>query len=230
MTELSILYDQPTEPLLGPTPDGVDYSACLCARCAGYMKTCCQSSEIYTTAGDVARIEAATGRADFTEYRHAGDPVYLDQDDDPTWRDHVFRGDGTRQVLRKQANGDCLFLGERGCRLDMEVRPLICRLYPFDYTEAGLRTRLARGCPVELLRPGMTLLDELDMGDADARRWHAMLYREVRAEPHRDSPEGRTGVLAALGGVATRIDGPADPDFGPTALASAPSTRREAAP
>lgn len=146
------------------------------------MQTCCQTSEVYATPGDVERIEAHTGRRDFTEFRAPDDPVYLMQDDDPEWLNHVFQLDGTRRVLKREANGDCTFLGSAGCVLPLETRPIICRLYPFDYTAEGLRDELARGCPTELLAEGQALLEALDISRVDALRWHAQLYREIKAE------------------------------------------------
>jgi Fe-S-cluster containining protein len=161
----------------------------LCVRCARHMKTCCQTTEIFVTLGDVARIEAHTGRGDFHEFRPAHNPDYSDQDDDPIWRDAVFRPDGTRRVLKKQPGGDCTFLGTAGCTLPLKVRPLICRIYPYDYNAEGIVDELAPGCPLELLRPGLTLIDELGMNRAEAERWHEQLYHELRNElPHEASP------------------------------------------
>lgn len=155
----------------------------LCARCAAHQKTCCQSREIYTTPGDVERIAAHTGRRDFYAFRIPDNPEYLDQDDDPAWRDHVFRADSSRRTLNRQPNGDCTFLGPVGCVLPTEVRPLVCRIYPYDYTESGILGELAEGCPLHLLQPGQGLLQALDMKLADAVRWHGMLYAEIRDEP-----------------------------------------------
>jgi Fe-S-cluster containining protein len=146
------------------------------------MKTCCQTSEIYVTRGDVARITDHTGVTDFHEPRVPANALYLDQDDDPTWRDHVFRRDGSRRVLKRQANGDCTFLGPHGCRLPLEVRPLVCRIYPFEYDEQGIHDELAVGCPLELLQPDQGLIAALEMNIDDARRWHRQLYEEVRME------------------------------------------------
>jgi len=149
------------------------------------MKTCCQTCEIYTTAGDVARIESHTGRSDFTEFRPPDNPTYLDQDDDPIWRDRVFRTDGSRRVLVRQANGDCTFLGAQGCVLPLETRPLVCRLYPFEYTAEGIQEELATGCPLELLSLGQGLIEALDMKLDDAKRWQKQLYEELLQEPER---------------------------------------------
>lgn len=152
----------------------------LCARCARHQKTCCQFTDIIVTPGDVERIEDHTGRRDFTEHRLPANAAYADQDDDPAWVEHVFLEDGTRRVLKQLPDGDCTFLGPQGCSLPLEVRPLICRLFPFDYNEQGIYDELANGCPLELVRPGMKLLDELDIKLEDARRWHAQLYAEIR--------------------------------------------------
>lgn len=156
----------------------------LCARCARHMRTCCQTCEIYATPGDVRRIEQHTGLSEFVEFRPPANPAYLDQSDDPAWERSVFRPDHTRRVLKRQASGDCTFLGSQGCVLPLDVRPLVCRLYPFDYNASGLLTELSPGCPLELLQPGLTLLDELRMEPGDAQQWHRQLYAEIREEPH----------------------------------------------
>ncbi len=154
----------------------------LCARCARHQVTCCQRRDIYVTPGDVQRIGQHTGFADFTELRAPDDPHYLDQDDDPVWSEHVFQPDGRRRVLKRQPNDDCVFLTDQGCRLPLETRPLVCRLYPFDYDADGLHEAPAPGCPLELLRPGQELLPTLNMEETAALRWHRQLYAEIRLE------------------------------------------------
>ncbi len=154
----------------------------ICARCAHCQKTCCQETDIYVSLGDLRRIEQFTGRADFTEFRAASDPVYREVDGDPLWQACVFRDDGTKRVLKHHAGGDCTFLGERGCSLPTEVRPLICRLYPFDYDAGGIRDELASGCPTHLLASDETLPQAIGMSRTDAERWHRMLYQEIQME------------------------------------------------
>ncbi len=156
----------------------------LCVRCARHTRTCCQRSEIYTTPGDEQRIRDFTGRDDFTRFCQPDNSEYADQDDDPVWRDRVFRADGSRRVLERQPNGDCTFLGSQGCTLPLEIRPLICRLYPYDYTAEGVKEELSEGCPLDLLRPGQGLIEALEMNIEDARRWHRQLYQEVQHEVH----------------------------------------------
>ncbi len=152
----------------------------LCQRCAQHMRTCCQTREIYVTLGDVDRINTFGNHQNFFEYRPPSDPSYLNQEDDPTWARCVLGPRGRRRVLKRRANGDCLFLGSRGCGLPLEVRPLVCRLYPFDYNEQGIKDEPAAGCPIHLLSPGQELLTVLDMKLPLARQWHEQLYREIR--------------------------------------------------
>lgn len=154
----------------------------LCVRCSRHMRTCCQTSQIYVTLGDVRRIEAQTGSSDFYEIAQPDDPIYHQQHDDPTWQHYVIREDGSRRVLKRKPDGECQFLGTAGCVLPMNVRPLICRIYPYDYNADGIYDNLANGCPLELLAPGKTLLQELDMNLEEAKAWHAQLYQEIREE------------------------------------------------
>lgn len=152
-----------------------------CAKCAALGKTCCQSREILVTEGDKARIKAFAGREDAWEFQPVADPAYMDQDDDPHWLEWAFRADGSRLILKRRPNDDCEFLSTSGCTLPMEVRPLVCRLYPFTYTERGL-SRVDDECPSEAIPPGQTILQVLDLRLADAVRWHHMLYTELRTK------------------------------------------------
>jgi Fe-S-cluster containining protein len=166
----------------------------LCARCAAQGKTCCQGREIYLTPGDVRRIAAFTGENQFLEWHQTADPSYLDQDDDPIWRQHVFRSDGSRRILRRAPNGDCLFLGPQGCRLPLAVRPLLCRLHPLTYTADNIDAEADPACPRHLLVSGETVLSATGTPMAQARRWHQQLYEEIIT----DAPDNRTDLRPAL--------------------------------
>jgi len=148
------------------------------------QKTCCQIVEILVTPGDIARIAAHTERADFWERRRPDDPrfhVYCE--DDPNWVRYTIAPDGARRQLKQRANGDCTFLGPSGCSLPGEVRPLICRMYPYDYNERGITGEVSVYCPTEVLAPpgsGLTMLTVLGMSQDDGERWRSMLYQELR--------------------------------------------------
>jgi Fe-S-cluster containining protein len=157
------------------------------------MRTCCQTSQVYVTLGDVRRIADHTGQEDFSEFRVPDDPIYVTSHaDDPVWRQFVFRRDGTRRILRREADGSCVFLGPHGCTLPGDVRPLLCRLYPYDFNEREIYHTLARGCPLELLRPQESLTEALDMNLEMAEIWHRQLYEEIREE----DPDNATASLS----------------------------------
>lgn len=158
-----------------------------CARCARMQKTCCQQTEILVTEGDIARIAAHTGRSDFWSLRVPDYKGHLEEDpNDPNWRRYTVDDQNRRRMLIKQANGDCTFLGEMGCVLPLETRPLVCRIYPFAFNEDGLTGVDDCYCPSDVLlpkdQPGVTMLTVLGMAPADGRRWRAMLYDELRGQ------------------------------------------------
>ncbi len=166
----------------------------LCARCARQGQTCCQGREIYVTPGDLRRISAVAGDHQFVEWTSTTDPAYLDQDDDPVWRQHVFRRDGSRRILKRQANGDCVFLGAQGCRLALAVRPLVCRLHPFTYTADHIDNEPDTDCPRHLLAPGESLFEAINTSMELAQQWHCQLYEEVIT----DDNDNRTDLRPAL--------------------------------
>jgi Fe-S-cluster containining protein len=155
----------------------------LCARCAGTRKTCCQTSEIHVTAGDIRRIRACLGQDPPCELKRPDNPSYLDQGDDPSWLMYVFKPDGSRRVLARREGGDCCYLCPDGCLLPLDARPLVCRLYPYTYNESGFTGIDADRCPVEFLGPGQGILAALGMENPDIYlQWRAMLYDEIKTE------------------------------------------------
>lgn len=150
------------------------------------QRTCCQRAEVVVTRGDVARISAHIERDDFHSRRPPEDATYLEHDpDDPNWVRYTSFPDGTRRMLNRNADG-CTFLGAAGCVLPEDVRPLICRLYPFEYTESGIVGEDAGYCPTETLagKDG-SMLPVLGMNRAAAEAWRSALYDELRAESER---------------------------------------------
>ena len=174
------------------TPEIPDDSPCsfsnpdkgeLCLRCAGQGRTCCQGHDIYVTKGDCQRIQQDGGCCDFYEYRSCAHADYAGQEDDPIWRQHVFRADGRRRVLKWLADGDCLFLGQSGCSLSLTARPLVCRLYPHLYAADGLNGQWDGECMATRLQ-AMPSLEKGIAGVAwqQAVQWHHMLYTEILLE------------------------------------------------
>lgn len=160
-----------------------------CAQCAAMGPTCCEKCDVLVTRGDIGRVAAHTRRTDFWQREAVRDPAILDQPDDPDFVRWAFDAARTRRILKRRKNGACMFLSMRGCALPVEVRPLVCRLYPLDYTAAGLNGTDSH-CPSELTPPGTTILSVLNMDSAPAERWRRQLYEELRTEweqhAHRD--------------------------------------------
>jgi len=152
----------------------------LCQECARLGHTCCQNHDIYITRGDCLRIFDHTHNKRFYEYRSCGDPAYADQSDDPIWDKYVFRSDGSRRVLRRKENGDCALLTASGCSLPINVRPLVCRLFPYQYSAAGIsegwdpECRAAATTPVHVVENNIAGIQR-----CDATQWHQLLYNEV---------------------------------------------------
>lgn len=151
----------------------------VCGICARLGNTCCQNTEIYLTMGDIQRIAAQVSRLDFFEYRTPLDHSYLDQEDDPVWAVQTILRDGTRRVLKKKNERDCLFLTQTGCQLSMEVRPLVCRLHPLTYTMDGLAEVLDQRCLSVLHEPENALITAMGMSPDQASSWHRQLYQEI---------------------------------------------------
>jgi Fe-S-cluster containining protein len=170
----------------------------LCARCAANGQTCCQGKDrdIYITPGDLKRISEYVGRQDFYEFRKPTDPAYFEADNDPLWMAYVFRSDGSRRVLKRNgAIGDCIFLTVNGCCLPVQIRPLVCRIFPYAYTAGGFSADFEEGCPISFLSTGQSLTQCLGMDSQDLGAWHRTLYNEIVLEKN---DENRTDLRPAV--------------------------------
>lgn len=164
----------------------------LCAKCAQSpeWEMCCYRSEVAVTRADMERIKAYTGKDDFYEVKgvsekHRGNyshPGHV-PDGDYEWVRIVFDRDEKRPVVRHQPDCYCHFLEKgRGCLLPADVRPLYCRLYPFDYNSERITGAISSGCPEHLLSEGQKLLEVLEMDLATGEKWRSQMYREFRED------------------------------------------------
>lgn len=116
----------------------------VCARCPKVLgASCCVAREgerlVTLTLSDVARIGRYVRRpADafrVTEVLDVAD-AWAYEERRPLWRGY-FRRSGERLTLKLRGRA-CVFLDEaKGCALPPEVRPLGCRIYPFDLWPDG---------------------------------------------------------------------------------------------
>lgn len=154
----------------------------LCRRCAEEGKTCCQGRVIFVTLGDVARIRLAVPDKEFYQMqavRMDDYKAFLPYDE--VWGRVFQRQNGVR-TLRRDASGDCCFLAKGGCGLSLESRPLVCRLYPYDYNNVTVKGVYGHLCPLPERENGALLLALLGMNRDRAEEWRAMLYREIADE------------------------------------------------
>jgi Fe-S-cluster containining protein len=159
-----------------------------CIACAQKGQSCCRNVHIYLTRGDVRRIGSQCPGEDF--YHLA--PLTSDYEDgggDPTWNPAILDASGRRRIVRQKDTGDCCFLTETGCRLPSDVRPLLCRIYPYDFREHGL-CGISASCPVVNEIQWLHILEASEMKQSNARQWVAQLYDEIAAERRDTTTQG----------------------------------------
>lgn len=118
-----------------------DAESDVCARCANTSGTCCTltpGQEEYCfplSAGERAGMESAGAQAAHfflqpnTE-AFVGNLCRLFPGESGAIR-MLFPAGGAHDRLAISPQGACLLLGQRGCLLPREARPLYCRLFPF---------------------------------------------------------------------------------------------------
>ena len=152
-------------------------SPCVCCARSGH--SCCQGYQIPLTAGDIQRVAEFLGNTDF--YRIEV-PVFDDisPDYDPSWLPLIEEPDHRVRVLKRTPEKRCSLLTESGCQLPWERRPLICRLYPYTYTETGI-LGIDASCPISCGGGWQAALADMEMPQVRAMQWVSQLYNEFRA-------------------------------------------------
>ncbi len=155
-----------------------------CMSCARIGTSCCKNYQISLTTGDIQRISEFLGRQDFFTFE-APVPEDIEPDYDPLWMSMVLQPQGLVRVLKRTLERNCSLLTTTGCCLPYDRRPLICRLYPYRYTEDGI-LGIDQACPIAREKEWGAILDGLDMPADKARQWLTLLYSEVKSELNRD--------------------------------------------
>lgn len=163
----------------------------VCEQCARLQKTCCERSavEVALTEGDIIRIRRFYQADDF--YRRIPVPPELSATyENPDCHDAsmalyvsgLFDEQGRRPVLNKQADGCCLFVAEKGCILPVEARPLLCRLYPYDWNDQKALWIQAPYCPRELFDDEADLVQQIGDQKDVALNLVEQLYAELASK------------------------------------------------
>jgi Fe-S-cluster containining protein len=132
------------------------------------------------TCGDIDRIHQVYPVPDFYELARLT-PDYEDGGGDPTWNPAILDDTGRRRIVRQKENGRCFFLTDVGCSLPSDVRPLLCRIFPYDFREYGL-CGISASCPVASESQWLHILEDSEMKYSNARKWVVQLYEEIKAE------------------------------------------------
>jgi uncharacterized protein len=138
--------------------------------------------------GDFHRISQAIGTSDFVVFKHYSNISLIDTYDtvsDPNWVRYVTLPGNFIRLLKMDNTGNCVFLSDNGCGLSDDTRPLVCRLYPYNFNELrmlGLVKNEDMLCPLHLLQEGETLIDRLQMQEEQANQWRILFYDELRSE------------------------------------------------
>jgi len=154
----------------------------ICEACSKRGTTCCEKNrDILLTEADKIRIQKHFGTNDFWEFRSPVSPEYLEQDDDPNWLGYILKTDGTRLVMKLSNLGNCTLLTSTGCPLPLNIRPLVCRLHPYCFTETELQN-IESECPKDLYTSDEDLSLQLGMDKNLAESWRVQLYKELRQQ------------------------------------------------
>ncbi len=149
-----------------------------CKRCALAGTSCCKNHQIVLTTGDFERIARFTGNQDFS----VTGPLIVEEiqtDYDPQWLPLIMESGNHVKFLRRTPEKTCILLTENGCQLPFDHRPLMCRLYPYTYTEDDI-LGIDTACPISKENEWTKILEQLEMPSQKAREWRAMLYSEIR--------------------------------------------------
>ena len=85
-----------------------------------------------------------------------------------------------RRVLKHLTKGDCVFLTPTGCKLEIGIRPLVCRLFPHTYTGSRHHRAWDSECLAAIHSPSYLVATSIaGVSMPEAQQWHQMLYQEI---------------------------------------------------
>lgn len=161
-----------------------------CAVCARSQRTCCQSSEPFASIGDISRINLYMHRNMkgsrvapwwWWGWREPSQEYIEGMRADPQWATLLPMKSGLRRVVLSSDNGNCVFLKSTGCVLPMEVKPLVCRIYPWDFVAFKV-TGLSDFCAIEAKGNHRDMGEALGLTKEMAQEWVEQLRSEMERE------------------------------------------------
>ena len=157
-----------------------------CSECSKLQPTCCEYTDICVTDGDIKRISDYSGGNDFyhlmpvsEEMKHYyGDYRNVEKGLDIYYK-YLFDEEGKRNILKRVENNRCFFLTPDGCSLPPTAKPIICRLYPYDWNDHKDIWIDPHYCPKSLFKDEQEIKEYVCLPEAEARRLVDLLYDEL---------------------------------------------------
>jgi uncharacterized protein len=157
-----------------------------CRECSKIQLTCCVRPEIFVTNGDINRIANGTGRKDFYHLRpvpeemkhYYGSPCNVEKGSEIYFQ-YLFNENGRRNILKKNEKNECCFLTQDGCVLPPNIRPILCRLYPFDWNDKKEIWVAPTHCPKNFFKDEQEIRDRVCLTEEEAKRLVCLLYDEI---------------------------------------------------
>lgn len=157
----------------------------ICKKCSQIIRTCCEKPtvDVALTNADIERIATVTQLRDFYELRDVEGGSYSSpanySKEEEIYIMNIFKKDGRRNVLKHKNNGKCVLLGDNGCIVSFDVRPLLCRIYPYDWNDNREIWLNPTYCPKELFKDENEMVENIAVDLNTARELVDQLYNEI---------------------------------------------------
>ncbi|MGC1377815.1 MAG: hypothetical protein WA821_16400 [Anaerolineales bacterium] len=155
-----------------------------CSECSKLQPTCCENTEICVTNGDIKRIAVYIGRNDFyhlmpvaEEMKYFYENPFNITKGSEIYIKCLFDEDGRRNILKKNGNR-CGFLTPVGCELPLNVRPIICRLHPYNWND-NKDIWLEPHCPESLFKDEQEIKEQVCLPEEEVTRLVDLFYDEI---------------------------------------------------
>jgi len=162
----------------------------ICEECAKIQKTCCERNDIRIglTNGDIERIALFAACEDFYEGK-ALEEEFRGKYANPSRYDEgeyiyvtcLFDDEGRWNVMKRNENQGCWFITPTGCSLPPEVRPLMCRIYPYDWNDQQEIWINGTYCLASLFTDNEDLAKKVALPPEEAKRLVKLFYEEIMA-------------------------------------------------
>lgn len=122
-------------------------SSCLCCG------NCCTQFAVCMNNLDVKRIARHTGKKPEQFIDTVSVPLERERDEPAV----IIDGSYCLLVLKRRPGEVCIFYDKHlGCSIH-KTRPMLCRCYPFIYTDSGIKELSSRSCPKQWIPEGKEL-------------------------------------------------------------------------